>query len=152
MFCPKCGCVPSTHTASPPSSPSAHFILVCGAQLIPGFRIILPVPAARGDRDISACKEWGRDLPTPFQPFNVPPAPTPPSPVLEAFPNWTHPILPRMGAVGWGPWREQLVSPPPSSVPPIRWCWPRAEFSIWEDVCVCLGGWRRGCAANTGAV
>lgn len=47
MFCPKRGCVPSTHTANPPSSPSAHFILVCGFQLIPGLRIILPVPAVR---------------------------------------------------------------------------------------------------------
>lgn len=36
----------------------------------------------------------------------------------------------------------------PSPIPSILWCWPRAEFSIWEDVCVCFGGWRGGRAAN----
>lgn len=60
MSCPKCGHSP-TPECQAPSSPSAHFILVRGVQLIPGFRIIFSIPAARGDGAISTCKEGGGD-------------------------------------------------------------------------------------------
>lgn len=37
------------------------------------------------------------------------------------------------------PWRKQLLSSPSLPPPAIRWCWPRAEFSISEDACAGAG-------------
>lgn len=75
MSCPKCGRSP-TPECQAPSSPSAHFILVRGAQLIPGFRIIFSIPAARGDGAISTCKEGGGDRNPPPPPILPPLMPT----------------------------------------------------------------------------
>lgn len=75
MSCPKRGRSP-TPECQAPSSPSAHFILVRGAQLIPGFRIIFSIPAARGDGAISTCKEGGGDRHPPTPPILPPLMPT----------------------------------------------------------------------------
>lgn len=81
VSCPKCGLPPPSTERQPPGSPSAHFILVRGAQLIPGFRIIFPIPAARSDEAISTCKEDGGDNspPTPLH-FTPTSAPSPCAP------------------------------------------------------------------------
>lgn len=122
MFCPKCGCHPPPHTASPPVHPVLTLYWSVGLSLFQGSGLFFR-SQLRGvtGTDISACKEWGRDPP----PHCSPPAPTPPPPVLpEAFPNWARPVLSReglweaSGAVGWGPWREQLVLPPLLPSPP----------------------------------
>lgn len=133
---------------SPPSSPSAHFILVCGAQLIPGFGIVLPVPAVRGDRDI-------RDFPLPH--CNPPGCPQPhhhhPQ-FLEPSQTGHVPSCPGRGcgsqqSRGMGSLERAAHAVPPFSVHPVCWCWPRAEFSIWEDVCVVFWGMEGGAVLQT---